>query len=59
MKLTSVERIRLIVVACDAGMGSSAMGAAVLRRKIEAAGLHIEVTNAAINDLKDADIVIL
>ncbi|BHH82448.1 hypothetical protein LA52FAK_07370 [Desulforhopalus sp. 52FAK] len=50
--------IRSIVVACDAGMGSSAMGATVLRGKVKDAGLNIEVTNAAINDLKDADIVI-
>lgn len=57
-ELTSAENIRSIVVACDAGMGSSAMGAAVLRKKIDAAGLNIEATNAAINDLKDADIVI-
>ena len=50
--------VRSIVVACDAGMGSSAMGATVLRGKVKDAGLTIEVTNAAINDLKDADIVI-
>ncbi len=50
--------VRSIVVACDAGMGSSAMGATVLRKKINDAGLNIEVTNLAINDLKDADIVI-
>ena len=50
--------VRSIVVACDAGMGSSAMGATVLRGKIKDAGLDIEVSNAAINDLKDADIVI-
>jgi phosphocarrier protein FPr len=50
--------VRSIVVACDAGMGSSAMGATVLRGKINAAGLNIAVSNAAINDLKDADIVI-
>ena len=50
--------VRSIVVACDAGMGSSAMGATVLRGKVKDAGLNIEVTNAAINDLKDADIVI-
>jgi PTS system mannitol-specific IIC component len=50
--------VKSIVVACDAGMGSSAMGATVLRGKIKAAGFNIEVTNAAINDLKDADIVI-
>ena len=50
--------VRSIVVACDAGMGSSAMGATVLRGKVKAAGLDIEVTNAAINDLDNADIVI-
>ena len=42
------KSVRSIVVACDAGMGSSAMGATVLRGKIKAAGLNIEVTNVAI-----------
>lgn len=50
--------VRSIVVACDAGMGSSAMGATVLQTKINDAGLNIKVTNAAINDLNEADIVI-
>lgn len=50
--------VKSIVVACDAGMGSSAMGATVLRNKINDAGLDIEVSNLAINDLKEADIVI-
>ncbi len=54
----SGKDVRLIVVACDAGMGSSAMGASVLRGKIQKAGLDIEVKNQAINDLVDADIVI-
>ena len=50
--------VKSIIVACDAGMGSSAMGATVLRGKIDKAGLNIKVTNAAINDLSEADIVI-
>ena len=50
--------VKRIVVACDAGMGSSAMGATVLRNKLADVGLEIEVTNSAINDLEDADIVI-
>ena len=54
----AARNVRKIVVACDAGMGSSAMGATVLRGKIKDAGLDIHVTNAAINDLDDADIVI-
>jgi PTS system mannitol-specific IIC component len=52
--------IRQIVFACDAGMGSSAMGASVLRKKIESAG-HSDVTvvNRAIADLTDDyDVVI-
>ncbi len=47
-------RIRSIVFACDAGMGSSAMGASVLRKKIHDAG-HSEVTvvNKSIANLAD------
>ena len=36
----ATARSRTIVFACDAGMGSSAMGASVLRKKIQAAGLR-------------------
>ncbi|EXI61242.1 PTS mannitol transporter subunit IIABC [Mannheimia granulomatis] len=51
--------VRKIYVACDAGMGSSAMGASMLRKKVQAAGLNIEVQNLAINDLpQDAQLVI-
>ncbi len=46
--------IKSVVFACDAGMGSSAMGASVLRKKIQAAG-HPEVTvvNKSIANLAD------
>jgi PTS system mannitol-specific IIC component len=52
--------VRHIVFACDAGMGSSAMGASVLRNKVKAAGLSdVKVTNAAIANLTDDfDIVV-
>ncbi|PWI32414.1 PTS mannitol transporter subunit IICBA [Vibrio albus] len=51
--------VRKIIVACDAGMGSSAMGASLLRKKVEAANLNIDVTNVAINNLPgDVDIVV-
>ncbi|MGO4929170.1 PTS mannitol transporter subunit IICBA [Fundicoccus sp. Sow4_F4] len=49
----SVDTIDRIVFACDAGMGSSAMGASLLRKKVKAAGLGLLVTNSAINSLKD------
>ena len=47
--------IHNVVFACDAGMGSSAMGASVLRNKIKEAGFGnvVTVTNSAINNLKD------
>jgi PTS system mannitol-specific IIC component len=49
-----------IVFACDAGMGSSAMGATVLRKKLKDAGVSgVTVTNKAIADLDaSADLVI-
>jgi len=53
-----LDNVQKIVFACDAGMGSSAMGASILRNKVKKAGLNIEVTNTAINNLPDdADIV--
>ncbi len=43
-----------IVFACDAGMGSSAMGASVLRKKIHDAGYTgVTVVNKAIANLQD------
>jgi PTS system mannitol-specific IIC component len=46
--------IHNIVFACDAGMGSSAMGASVLRNKIKKAGFDdVTVTNLAIANLTD------
>ncbi|WP_314059375.1 PTS mannitol transporter subunit IICBA [uncultured Vagococcus sp.] len=48
-----------IVFACDAGMGSSAMGASVLRNKVKNAGLGLTVVNTAISQLPaDADIIV-
>jgi PTS system mannitol-specific IIC component len=57
---TETREIRNIVFACDAGMGSSAMGASVLRKKIHDSG-HTEVTvvNKAISNLTDdVDLVV-
>ncbi|WP_159655527.1 PTS mannitol transporter subunit IICBA [Vibrio atypicus] len=54
-----LANVKSIIVACDAGMGSSAMGASMLRKKVQSAGLNIDVNNLAINSLTEsADIVI-
>jgi PTS system mannitol-specific IIC component len=52
--------IRSIVFACDAGMGSSAMGATVMRNKIKKAGIEgVTVVNQSIANLTgEADLVI-
>lgn len=53
------DNVTKILFACDAGMGSSAMGASLLRKKVKEAGLDISVTNMAISNLPpDAQIVI-
>ena len=56
---TFPKNVSKIIFACDAGMGSSAMGASLLRKKVKEAGLNIAVTNTAISNLpSDAQIVI-
>lgn len=51
----TLENVHQIIFACDAGMGSSAMGASLLRDKVKKAGLNIPVTNKAIANLQDTD----
>ncbi|MGA5688269.1 PTS mannitol transporter subunit IICBA [Cytobacillus pseudoceanisediminis] len=53
------DNVSKIYFACDAGMGSSAMGASLLRKKVKESGMDIAVTNTAISNLpSDAEIVI-
>ena len=57
---TNLADTKKIIFACDAGMGSSAMGASILKKKVKEAGLaDIEVRNVAIPQIPaDADVVI-
>lgn len=51
--------LKKIIYACDAGMGSSAMGASTLRTKFKKAGFNVAVTNCAIEDIPpDAQLVV-
>jgi PTS system mannitol-specific IIC component len=51
--------IKKIVFACDAGMGSSAMGATTLSKKLKNAGLDIRVVHTAIEDVPaDAELIV-
>ena len=56
----ATKQLHTIVFACDAGMGSSAMGASVLRNKIKKAGIEgVTVTNKAIANLDGtADLIV-
>lgn len=51
-KKVDLRTLDQIVFACDAGMGSSAMGAAVMQRKLERAGFgNIKVTHASVSEI--------
>lgn len=51
--------IRKIVFACDAGMGSSAMGASRFRNRIKDLDLGIEVINTSVDNIpSDAQVVV-
>ena len=57
--VTNSADVKHIVFACDAGMGSSALGATRFRKRIEPLQLGIKVTNASVNSIPaDADIVV-
>lgn len=45
--------INLIMFACDAGMGSSALGATRFRKRTSLAGLEVKVRNCAVDQVPD------
>lgn len=53
-------KMKKIVFACDAGMGSSAMGASKLRKKLKNAGLdNVQVVHAPVDEIpSDAEVII-
>ena len=55
-----VRDVKKIVFACDAGMGSSAMGATMLRNKLKDAGItDVEVIHSPVSEIpKDCQIVV-
>ncbi|XBC41762.1 MAG: PTS mannitol transporter subunit IICBA [Buchnera aphidicola (Kaburagia rhusicola rhusicola)] len=53
------KQVKNIVVACDAGMGSSAIGAGILRKKLNNLNINVVVANFAIDSIpNDIDLVI-
>ena len=57
--LSVLTGVKKIAVSCDAGMGSSAMGASKLKTALKSAGIEMNVINCAIDQLAlDVDLVI-
>ena len=53
------DEVKLVVFVCEAGMGSSLIGANQLKRKLKDAGLAVEVVATAVHAIpKDADVVV-
>lgn len=47
-----------VVFACEAGMGSSAMGASILKKRLQAAGFKMDVSHVPVNQIpSDATVV--
>lgn len=58
--VTDAESVRKVIFACDAGMGSSAMGATKFRNRIKAARPDISVTNTSVDNIPaDCDIAVV
>ena len=54
------ESVRKVIFACDAGMGSSAMGATKFRNRIKASRPDIEVKNTSVDNIPaDCDIAVV
>ena len=53
------EDVHLVVFACEAGMGSSLIGANQLKKRVKDAGLGIRVIHSPVNQIPaDTDVVI-
>lgn len=58
--IEKAEEIKKIIFACDAGMGSSAMGATKFRNRIKASRPDITVTNTSVDNIPaDCDIAVV
>lgn len=55
----TLNELKKVIFACDAGMGSSAMGVSILKTRLQKAGLTPEVSHVAVASIpSDADVVV-
>lgn len=57
--LGHISQLNKVIFACDAGMGSSAMGVSILRTRLQKAGLMPDIDHVAVAEIPmDADVVV-
>jgi mannitol PTS system EIICBA or EIICB component len=55
----AADQVRLVVFACEAGMGSSLIGANQLKKRVKDAGLDVQVIHSPVNQIPaNADVVL-
>ena len=60
VNVSKTDAVRKVIFACDAGMGSSAMGATKFRNRIKASRPDIEVKNTSVDNIPaDCDIAVV
>lgn len=59
MTVRQANEVKLVVFACEAGMGSSLIGANQLKKRVKEAGLDVKVIHSPVNQIpRDADVVL-
>ena len=59
MTVKQAAEVKLVVFACEAGMGSSLIGANQLKKRVKDGGLAVKVIHSPVNQIPaDADVVV-
>lgn len=59
MVVKRADEVKLVVFACEAGMGSSLIGANQLKKRIKEAGYDVRVVHSPVNEIPaDTDVVV-
>ena len=59
MIVKTAEEVKLIVFACEAGMGSSLMGAKQLQKMVKKAKLEVQVIHSPVGQVPEhADVIV-
>jgi PTS system mannitol-specific IIC component len=59
MVVKQATEVKLVVFACEAGMGSSLIGANQLKKRLKDAGLAINVIHSPVNEIPPATDVVI